>query len=186
MLTTHSVASFNDARKITRIYRARWTIEQVNRTMKTEGFRIETSRVAEGGPFENLAAAVLIAAVRVMQLVGDRDGTAGRPLEDVFDPADRPALEAICATLEGSTARQKNPHKRGSLAYGTWVCARLAGWLDRILWQTWTRGHPARTAAVQGHASGLWARPVDAIETKTMSFERTKKDADKTLMFRDV
>jgi len=128
LLTTHSVASFNDARKITRNYRARWTIEQVNRTMKTEGFRIESSRVAEGGPFENLAAAVLIAAVQVMQLVGDRDGIAGRPLEDLFDPADRPALEAICTTLEGSTARQKNPHKHGSLAYGTWVCARLAGW----------------------------------------------------------
>lgn len=96
--------------------------------MKTEGFRIEASRVAAGGPFENLATAVLIAAVQVMQLVGDRDGTAGRPLEDVFDPADRPALEAICTTLEGNTARQKNPHKRGSLAYGTWVCARLAGW----------------------------------------------------------
>jgi hypothetical protein len=128
LLTTHAVTNFAAAREITRFYRARWTIEQVNRTMKTEGFRIEASRVAEGGPFENLAAAVLIAAVRVMQLVGDRDGTAGRPLEDVFDPADRPALEAICATLEGKTARQKNPHKRGSLAYATWVCARLAGW----------------------------------------------------------
>lgn len=128
LLTTHAVTSFNDARKITRFYRARWTIEQVNRTMKTEGFRIEASRVADGGPFENLATAVLIAAVQVMQLVGDRDGTAGRPLEDVFDPADQPALEAICATLEGNAARQKNPHKRGSLAYGTRVCARLAGW----------------------------------------------------------
>jgi|HubBroStandDraft_1064217.scaffolds.fasta_scaffold104167_1 hypothetical protein len=128
LLTTHPVTSFNDARRITRVYRARWTIEQVNRTMKTEGFRIEASRLTDGGPFENLAAAVLIAAVQVMQLVGDRDGTAGRPLEDVFDPADRPALEAICATLEGNTARQKNPRKRGSLAYGTWVCARLAGW----------------------------------------------------------
>jgi hypothetical protein len=128
LLTTHAVSSFTDTRRITRWYRARWTIEQVNRTMKSEGFRIETSRVADGGPFEKLAVAVLIAAVQVMQLVGDRDGTAGRPLEDVFEPADRPALEAICATLEGSTARQKNPHKRGSLAYGTWVCARLAGW----------------------------------------------------------
>lgn len=128
LLTTHPVTSFNDARGMTRAYRGRWTIEQVNRTMKTEGFRIEASRLADGGPFENLAAAVLIAAVQVMQLVGDRDGTAGRPLEDVFDPADQPALEAICATLEGDTARQKNPHKRGSLAYATWVCARLAGW----------------------------------------------------------
>jgi hypothetical protein len=128
LLTTHAVAGFAAARRITRFYRARWTIEQVNRTMKTEGFRIETSRVAEGGPFENLAAAVLIAAVQVMQMVGDRDGNAHRPLADVFDPADQPALEAICATLEGKTARQKNPHKRGSLAYATWVCARLGGW----------------------------------------------------------
>ena len=86
LLTTHPVTSFNDARGMTRAYRGRWTIEQVNRTMKTEGFRIEASRLADGGPFENLAAAVLIAAVQVMQLVGDRDGTAGRPLEDVFDP----------------------------------------------------------------------------------------------------
>jgi len=128
LLTTHVVVSFAAACQITRFYRARWTIEQVNRTMKTEGFRIEASRAAEGGPFDNLAAAVLIAAIQVMQLAGDRDGTAGRPLEDVFDPADQPALEAICATLEGKTARQKNPHKRGSLAYATWVCARLAGW----------------------------------------------------------
>ena len=128
LLTTHDVASLSAARMMTRFYRARWTIEQVNRTMKTEGFRIETSRVADGGPFENLTAAVLIAAVQVMQMVGDRDGTARRPLEDVFDPADQPALELACASLEGKTARQKNPHRRRSLAYATWVCARLAGW----------------------------------------------------------
>jgi hypothetical protein len=70
---------------------------------------------------------VPIAAVQVMQLVGDRDGTAGRPLGDVFDAADRPALEALSATPEGRAARQKNPHKRGSLDYASWVCARLAG-----------------------------------------------------------
>ena len=30
--------------------------------------------------------------------------------------------------LEGKTDRQKNPHPKGSLAYATWVCARLGGW----------------------------------------------------------
>ena len=30
--------------------------------------------------------------------------------------------------LEGKTARQKNPHAKGSLAYAAWVCARLGGW----------------------------------------------------------
>lgn len=128
LLTTHPAATLADAKQITRFYRARWTIEQLFRTMKTKGFDIEAVRVAEGGPFENLAAATLIAAIQVLQLVHERDGAAGRPLGDVFDPADRAALEAVCATLEGKTAKQKNPHAKGTLAYAAWVCARLGGW----------------------------------------------------------
>ena len=41
---------------------------------------------------------------------------------------DQPLLEAFCATLEGKTERQKNPHPKGSLAYAAWVAARLGGW----------------------------------------------------------
>lgn len=128
LLTTHAVTDLTSARQMTRFYRERWTIEQLFRTMKTKGFDIEASRVADHGPYENLAIATLIAAIQVLQLVRDRDGTAGRTIADVLDPADQPALEAVCATLEGKTARQKNPHSKGSLAYVTWVCARLGGW----------------------------------------------------------
>ena len=128
LLTTHAASSLTDARRITRDYRGRWTIEQLFRTKKTKGFDIEACRVAENGPYENLAAATLIAAIQVSQLVHDRDGTAGRPLDDVFDLADQPALEAIGATLEGKTERQKNPHGKGTLARAAWICARLGGW----------------------------------------------------------
>jgi hypothetical protein len=127
LLTTHPVATLADAKLLVGFYHERWTIEQLFRVMKTKGFDIEAVRIAEE-PFEKLAAATLIAAVQVLQLVRDRDGTARRPLEDVFDRADQPALEAICATLEGKTERQKNPHPKGSLAYAAWVCARLGGW----------------------------------------------------------
>ncbi len=61
-------------------------------------------------------------------MVRERDGAAGRPLQDLLDPEDQPALEAICKSLEGKTDRQKNPHPKGSLAYASWVCARLGGW----------------------------------------------------------
>jgi hypothetical protein len=128
LLTTHTVNSLADAKTIVGFYRERWAIEQLFRSYKTQGFDIEAVRIAEERPFENLAAATLIAAVQVLQLVRDRDGLSGRPLEDVFDPEDQPALEAVCATLEGKTARQKNPHPNGSLAYAAWVCARLGGW----------------------------------------------------------
>jgi hypothetical protein len=128
LLTTHSVVTFADARRMTGFYRQRWIIEQLFRVMKTKGFDIEAVRVAEEGPFENLAMATLIAAIRVLQLVRERDGNAGRPLQDVLDQKDQPGLEAICASLEGKTEKQKNPHPKGSLAYASWVCGRLGGW----------------------------------------------------------
>ena len=128
LLTTHQATTLADAQQITRLYRQRWTIEQLFRLLKTKGFNIEAVRVVEGGPFENLTAATLVAAIQVLQMVRERDGAAGRPLQDVFNPEDHPALEAICRTLEGKTDRQQNPHPPSSLAYATWVCARLGGW----------------------------------------------------------
>jgi hypothetical protein len=128
LLTSHSATGLAEARQITGFYRQRWTIEQLFRTMKTKGFDIEASRVAAGGPFENLATATLIAAIEVLSLVRDRDGAAGRPMTDVFAAEERPIIAAIGASLEGKTARQKNPHPPDSLAHGAWVCARLGGW----------------------------------------------------------
>jgi hypothetical protein len=126
LLTTHAVDA--DAVQAVDFYRQRWTIEQLFRVMKTKGFDVEALRIHDEAPFEAMAAAILIAAVEVLQLVRDRDGEARRPLTDVLAAEDQPALEAVCATLEGKTDRQKNPHPKGSLAYAAWVCARLGGW----------------------------------------------------------
>jgi len=128
LLTTHAVADAAEARRIVGYYRQRWTIEQLFRTLKTKGFDIEATRIAAHGPFEKLAAASLIAATTVLQLVRERDGTAQRPLEDALEPDDRAALEAVSRSLQGKTARQKNPHPKGSLAFAAWVFARLGGW----------------------------------------------------------
>ena len=85
-------------------------------------------RVEEGGPFENLAAATLIAAVQVLQMVRERDGQIGQKLEDAFDPADHAAMAAICKKMEGKTLRQKNPHPPDTMAWIAWICGRLGGW----------------------------------------------------------
>ncbi len=96
--------------------------------VKTKGFDVEALRQEEDGPLEKLVAAILIAAVKVMQLVDQRDGKAKRPLSDVVDPDDQPALKRVGQSLEGKTAKQKNPHPPGSLAYAALVFARLGGW----------------------------------------------------------
>jgi hypothetical protein len=76
-------------------------------------------------------------------LVNERDGITSRPLQDVFDAEDQPAFEAVCATLEGKTEKQKNPHPTGSLAYATWVCARFGEW-------TGYYGKPGPVVILQG------------------------------------
>lgn len=130
LLTTHAVTSAAEAWAVADLYRRRWAIEQLFRTLKTEGFDIEGVRIEEPVPRNRLVTAALIAAVCIQQLVHARDGGPGplRPVSDVLEPEDIPLLEACCAQLEGKTQRQKNPHPRGSLAYAAWVCARLGGW----------------------------------------------------------
>jgi Transposase DDE domain len=128
LLTTHPVTNLAQALRVTGFYRQRWTIEQLFRTMKTKGFDIEAVRMADTDAFENLAVATLIAAVKVLQMVRDRDGTANRPISDIIEIENQSAIEAISQSLEGKTERQKNPHPKGSLAYAAWVCGRLGGW----------------------------------------------------------
>jgi len=132
LLTTHAVTSLAQALETADLYRCRWAIEQLFRTLKTQGFDIEGLRIGEETPRCKLVMAALIAAITVQQLVHARDGAHGtnpaRPMTDAFEPRDMPLLEAFCTKLEGKTERQKNPHRKGSLAYAAWVCARLGGW----------------------------------------------------------
>lgn len=128
LLTTHEVTSLGEARRIIDLYRMRWIIEEFFHTLKTAGFNIEAADIGDPQVMIKFVTAATVAAVTVMQLVKARDGTTGQSLTDAFDPADQPILEAVSAQLEGKTAKQKNPHSRGSLAFAAWVIARLGGW----------------------------------------------------------
>lgn len=92
------------------LYHRRWAIEQLFRTMKTQGFDIEGLCIEYERPRCNLVMAVLIAVVTVQQLVHARDGKRGlhgalRPITDAFEPDDEPLLAAYCVKLEGKTTR---------------------------------------------------------------------------------
>ena len=128
LLTTHAVTNLGEARRIVDLYRMRWTIEEFFHALKTAGFDIEAADIGDPKVMIKFVTAVTVAAVTVMQLVKARDGTTDQVLADAFDPADQPTLEALSAQLEGKTARQKNPHPKGSLAFAGWVIGRLGGW----------------------------------------------------------
>lgn len=128
LLTTHAVATVGHALVIIDHYRVRWTIEQLFRTLKTAGFDIEEADIGTPEPMIRFAAAALLASVTIMQLVQARDGTTDEPLTLAFAADQAPLLEAVSTRLQGNTERQRNPHPKGSLAFATWVIARLGGW----------------------------------------------------------
>jgi hypothetical protein len=127
LLTTHTVGSATQAEAVVQLYRLRWRIEQVFRALKGDGLALEDSQVIDAERMFNLAAIGLAGAIRTIQLVDARDG-GPRPASDVIDDAFTVALERLSTKLEGKTLRQKNPHPLGSLAFVSWIAARLGGW----------------------------------------------------------
>jgi hypothetical protein len=128
LLTTHTVGTLAEARQIVAWYRRRWIIEQVFRSLKSHCLKIEDSQMVQASGFLKLAVIALIAAVRAMQLVLARDGSTGQPITDAVDPADLDAMRQINASLEGRTAKLRNPYDPSLLAWFAWMVARLGGW----------------------------------------------------------
>lgn len=128
LLTTHAIASVEDALQCVGWYRQRWHIEQLFRTLKRQGLNIESSQVETADGLVKLIHLAIQVAVRTMQLTLAREGAGTAQAADVFEPHELEVLRQLKPTLEGKTLKQKNPHPDGSLAQAAWVIARLGGW----------------------------------------------------------
>jgi hypothetical protein len=127
LLTTLPAADLAAAQQIAQYYRLRWRIEQTFRACKNDGLGLPDLQTHDADRLFKLAALAIGAAVRTIQLVDARDG-GQRPGSDVAEPAVLKAAAAIGPTLEGRTPRQQNPHPAQSLAWLSWIVARLGGW----------------------------------------------------------
>ena len=127
LITTLSAGTLAEAMEVVRLYRLRWRIEQLFRTLKKDGLDLEATQHAEASRIMKLAALGVVASCRIMQLVDARDGSR-RPATDAIAPGQIEFAAAISDSLEGGTERQKNPWEKGSLAWLAWIAARLGGW----------------------------------------------------------
>ena len=126
LVTTLPATTLEEALEIVRLYKMRWRIEEVFRVLKSDGLKLEESQMACAQKLFKLAAMGLGAAVRIIQLRDARDGSK-RPMTDVIDADQIEACAQISQSLEGKTVRQKKPHAKGSLAWLSWITARLGG-----------------------------------------------------------
>jgi hypothetical protein len=128
LLTSIPVVNAEQALLIIQFYRWRWIIEQVFRTLKSQGLNIQRSPITDCDSLIKLSVLALIAATQIMQLVQARDGKTNQDIQSVFDDCEIQAIELLNTQLEGKNQKQKNPHPPQSLAFAVWVIARLGGW----------------------------------------------------------
>jgi hypothetical protein len=128
LMTSHQVETIEMALQIVAWYKQRWNVEQIFRTLKSKGLKIEASQLKSYEKLQKLTILGLIAAVRVMQLIKARDGETGQKIESVFDDEEQEFMELLNNKLEGQTEKLKNPFAKNTLAYAAWIVARLAGW----------------------------------------------------------
>lgn len=126
--TSHPLENIAQAQQVVQWYCWRWKIELLFATVKSSGLDLEFAQVEHGEKLKKLAILVLMAAVQVIQLLQARDGASKQSILDCFTQSDVELIQKINPKLEGKTLKQKNPHPPDSLAFATWVIARLGGW----------------------------------------------------------
>ena len=129
LLTTIPVTTLEEAMLIIEWYSWRWMIEEVFRILKKEGYDIEASELESGGSVRKLSLLMLDAIIKIFQMrIAWEEPEEGLSAAISFTEIEMECIDMQCKKMEGKTEKQKNPYKKGSLKYATWVIARLGGW----------------------------------------------------------
>lgn len=127
LLTTHQVVSVEQALQVIEWYKWRWRIEQLFATLKQAGLNIEATQLESMAAIERLTILALSVALRTLQMVEGRDNP-DLPASVAFALDQQQCLTQLASSLQGGTQKQQNPYPPASLAWATWLIARLGGW----------------------------------------------------------
>ena len=128
LFTTHTIENYYQARQIIEWYSFRWQIEQFFRITKKQGLDFESSQLETGDGLKKLALLSFAAALRILQLTLARDGKYNTTISKFFTKQEIIILNVLNSELEGETKKQQNPFKNNTLAWASWVIARLGSW----------------------------------------------------------
>ena len=129
LLTTHSIQEPADAISCIKWYKDRWLIEELFRVIKTKGLEVESAQMGSGAALKKLTVMSLQIAISLMNLkhaIDQPDLNINAKVQ--FTNAELKLLSILLIQVEGQTAKQKNPYRRDSMAWATWILARLGNW----------------------------------------------------------
>ena len=128
LYTSHEVNSTQEALQIVQYYMMRWIIEELFRTVKSEGVNYESSELESGKALRKLFIMALLAAIQILQLKQARSGESTQKCSLVFSEEQIKCLGNLLPRFEGKTEKLKNPFEKDNLAWAAWIIARLGGW----------------------------------------------------------
>lgn len=128
ILTTWEIDTVDTAWKVIEAYQLRWTIEQLFRIFKKQGFDIEATQMASASTIKKQAVMALTASTKALQLVQARDGKSHIPIETMFSLEEQQLLEKLNTKLSTENRQVRNRYDRNSLAWAAWIIARLGNW----------------------------------------------------------
>jgi hypothetical protein len=126
LLTTHEVVCIEQALQVIQWYCWRWRIEQLFATLKRAGLNLEATQLESVEAIERLTVLALSIAVRTLQLLEGRD-EPDLPASLALTDEQQQCLTQLAPSLQGRTQKQQNPYPPTSLAWATWLIARLGG-----------------------------------------------------------
>ena len=129
LLTTIEVSSLGVAKGCIQWYSWRWTIEEVFKVLKKEGYNIEASELEYARSIRKLCLMIMETVIKLflMRLAYARPETELNA-DSCFSPEEQAFLDHQITALEGKTDKQKNPYKERDLKRYTWAIARLGVW----------------------------------------------------------
>lgn len=129
LLTTIPVTNAEIAKTCVEWYSWRWTIEEVFKILKKEGFNIEASELEYASSIRKMSLMILETVIKffLMRLAYAEPEIELSP-DSCFTQQEQIFLEHQMLTLEGKTEKQKNPYKTKDLKRYVWGIARLGGW----------------------------------------------------------
>lgn len=129
ILTTLGIETFNRALDCIEWYSWRWTIEEVFKILKKEGFNIEASELESAKAIRKMSLLIMEVIIKIflLRLAYNEPEIELEP-GSCFTHEEQECLEQQIKSLEGKTEKQKNPFKNKDLKRYAWAIARIGGW----------------------------------------------------------
>jgi len=129
LLTSIPTTNIKTAIQCVEWYSWRWSIEEVFKVLKKEGFNIEATELEYASSVRKLSLMILEVIIKLFLMrLAYEEPEIDLEAEICFNKKEQEFLEHQIKHYEGKTEKQKNPFKNKDLKRYVWVIARMGGW----------------------------------------------------------